>query len=453
MRLRSVLAIKCAKCTSYLIKKLNRGSGVTLPGYIARIIDPRILSSMSAMVREKTIVTMGTNGKTTTNAILYQALLAEGKKVIINRTGANMLNGIISAFVLATDKHCRLDADYACIEVDEIASVRVLPQLKPDCALLTNISRDQLDRFGEVDITFHKLKTGINSVPVTTLIINCDDVLSYTLASESKNRFITFGISEQIFDDISRSEIRESIFCRSCGQKLEYEFFHYGQLGIYHCPGCGLSRPTPDFTATAIELDDELYRFHMDGMKIHSTARTPYNIYNTLSAYAALNALEAPKEHFQEMIESFDYGNNRESIFAIRGARIQLHLAKNPIGFQQKISLVLKDKKPKDIIIQINDTYQDGEDISWLWDVDFQYLADSQAASITTCGTRRHDMGLRLKYEDIPCDSTTDMRSTIIDRIQYGTGNLYLIVNYSGLYRTNHLLGKLKEEFQGGNQA
>ena len=113
MRIRSILAIKCAKCTSYLIKKLNRGSGVTLPGYVARIIDPRILSAMAEMVKEKTIVTMGTNGKTTTNSILYHALKAEGKKVIINRTGANMLNGIISAFVLASDKHCRLVADYA----------------------------------------------------------------------------------------------------------------------------------------------------------------------------------------------------------------------------------------------------------------------------------------------------------------------------------------------------
>ena len=236
MKLRSKLAIKCAKTTSYLIKKLNRGSGVTLPGYVARLIDPQILSTMASMVREKTIVTMGTNGKTTTNSILYHALKAEGKSVIINRTGANMLNGIISAFVLSTDRHGQLDADYACIEVDEIASVGVLPQLKPDYALLTNISRDQLDRFGEVDITYNKLKTAVTSVPDTKLIINCDDILSYALAKESQNPFVTYGISEQIFDDISRSEIRESIFCRSCGKKLEYDFFHYGQLGIYHCP-------------------------------------------------------------------------------------------------------------------------------------------------------------------------------------------------------------------------
>lgn len=443
MKLRSKLAVKMAKATSYLIKKLNRGSGVTLPGYVARIIDPGILTTMASMVKKKTIVTMGTNGKTTTNSILYHALKAEGNKVIINRTGANMLNGIISAFVLKTEKDCTLNADYACIEVDEIASVRVLPFLKPDCALVTNISRDQLDRFGEVDITLNKLKTAVASVPDTALIINCDDVLSYTLAKEGKNPFITYGISEQIFDDISRSEIRESIFCRVCGQKLKYDFFHYGQLGMYHCPNCGLKRPEPEYTAADIQLKDEVYSFEIDGMRIQSTARTPYNIYNTLSAYSALKALKALVPHFLQTVEGFDYGNNRESIYQIGGARVQLHLAKNPIGFQQKISLVLKDEKPKDIIIQINDTYQDGEDVSWLWDVDFQYLAHANAASITTTGTRRHDMGLRLKYEDIDCGFTTDLRSTIIDLIQNGTRNLYVIVNYSGLYSTNHLLTEL----------
>ena len=446
MRLQSKLAVQAAKFTSAAIKKLHMGSGVTLPGLVARLIDPQILGELAGQVRKKTIVTMGTNVKTTTNSLLCKVLEDEGNSVIINRTGANMLNGIISAFVLATDRHSVLHADYACIEVDEIASVRVLPQLRPDCALLTNISRDQLDRFGEVDITYQKVKTAFSSVPETTLVINCDDVLSYTLAMEGKNPYITYGINEEIFDDISRSEIRESIFCRHCGKKMQYEFFHYGQLGIYRCPHCGLSRPQPDYTADDILFQEELYDFTIDNIRIHSSARTPYNIYNTLSAYAALKTLGAGTAGFKTTIEAFDYGNNRESIFHIHGAKVQLHLAKNPIGFQQKISLVLKDEKPKDILIQINDTYQDGEDISWLWDVDFQYLADANVSTILTAGTRKYDMGLRLKYEDISCDSTDDLRTSILELTQSGTGNLYVIVNYSGLYRTNHLLGALQEE-------
>lgn len=453
MRLRSRFAVRCAKITSFLSKKMNRGSGATLPGYVARRIDPNILKEISGQVRDKILVTMGTNGKTTTNAILCRALEAEGKKVIINRTGANMMNGIISAFVLATDRKSRLDADFACIEVDELAAAGVLPQLSPDCGVLTNISRDQLDRFGEVDITFNKLMAAVASVPEMKLIITCDDILSCSLAQESGNPYVTCGISEQIFDDISRSEIRESIFCRKCGSKLEYDFFHYGQLGIYHCPSCGWERPEPDFSAENITMrEDGLYSFDLDGEHIDSTARTPYNIYNTLSAYTALKTVGAGYKKFKEMIESFDYGNNRESVFHIDGAKVQLHLAKNPIGFQQKVSLVLKDPAPKDIIIQINDTLQDGTDISWLWDVDFQYLADSNASSITTAGTRKYDMGLRLKYEDIPCRSTEDMEGTILELAKSGTKNLYVIVNYSGLYRTNHLLAELEKKSEGGSR-
>ncbi|MCL2864615.1 MAG: MurT ligase domain-containing protein [Lachnospiraceae bacterium] len=446
MKFRSKLAVRCAKATNKLIKKLNKGSGVTLPGYVARIIDPKILTVMAEMIKEKTIVTMGTNGKTTTNSILYHALTDAGNTVICNRTGANMRNGIISAFVLATEDDCRLKADYACIEVDEIASVRVLPLLKPDCALLTNISRDQLDRFGEVDLTYQTIKTAYDSVPSTTLIINCDDVLSYSFLIEGKNPHVTYGISDEIFDDISRSEIRESIFCRNCSHKLEYDFFHYGQLGMYHCSNCGLKRPTPDYTATQIKREHEVYSFTIDDMEIHSSARTPYNIYNTLSAVATLKALKANVPHLKQTLENFDYGNNRESIFNIKNKQVHLHLSKNPIGFQQKISLILKDKGPKDIIIFINDTYQDGEDVSWLWDVDFQYLSDANVGNIITTGSRRYDMSLRLKYEDIPCTSTTDMEISIQKMCNNDKPNLYIIVNYSGLFNTNRLLSRLEKE-------
>lgn len=445
MKLRSKLAIICAKSASLLSKKLKKGSGATFPGYIAFKIDPDILHVMADMVREKIIVTMGTNGKTTTNSILYHAIKAEGYKVIYNNTGANMLNGIISAFVLATDRHGHLDADYACIEVDELASVHVLPYLKPDYALLTNISRDQLDRFGDIDVTFHKIKQAYDSVPNAVLIINGDEPLSYSLAIESKHKFVTYGINEQIFDDVTRSEIRESTFCHFCGAKLDYDFYHYGHLGKYSCPHCNFERPVPDFLAHHIKQNEDSFDFICNEEQIHSATGSSYNIYNTLSAYAGLQVLGITTAHFKKMIASFDYGNKRESIFTIQGSKIQLHLAKNPMGFQQKISLILKDDTPKDIIILINDGYQDGRDVSWLWDVDFQYLAQAHAASITTAGTRRYDMGLRLKYEDIPYSIAEDTACTIPHLLEHGTGNIYFIVNYTGLHPANHLLHKLEK--------
>lgn len=246
MGIRSKIAANFAKMSSTLISLTGRGSGATLPGLIARKLDSNILSHLASQVRKKIIVTMGTNGKTTTNALMYKILKDQGNKVIINRTGANMLNGITAAFVLAS-KGGTIDADYAVIEVDEFAAKSVLSQLCPDIVLLTNIGRDQLDRFGEVDITLNAVKEAFDSVSDSTLIINADDVLSYSMAISCNNPIKTFGINQKTFSDIAKSEIKESIFCRQCGAKLQYDYFHYGQLGIYQCPNCDFARPSTDF--------------------------------------------------------------------------------------------------------------------------------------------------------------------------------------------------------------
>jgi UDP-N-acetylmuramyl tripeptide synthase len=477
MNFRSKTAIRVAKLTSKLIKKMNRGSGVTLPGYVACLIDPRILTTLSTMVTEDIFVVMGTNGKTTANAILYEALDRDGHKVISNRTGANMLNGIVSAFVLATNKDCTLSANYACIEVDEMASVRVLPLLKPDYAILTNIARDQIDRFGEVEVTYQKIKSAFDSTPDTTLVINCDDPLSYSLTRECNNPIITYGITENVFKDGS---IKEEVFCPLCSSKdynqgcnplsfnskvssddkcntnvkcesssvrkppiLEYEFIHYGQLGIYHCLTCDFKRPNPEFTATNITRTNEAYSFKIDDLEVNSTASATYNIYNTLSAMAVLKSSKAKVPNLKQSIEGFDYGNNRESIFILDDARIQLHLAKNPVGFQQKISLMIKDNNPKDVIFLINDTYQDGEDVSWLWDVDFAQLLKANITKLFCGGVRQYDVGLRLKYEEIPCYFVEPLETTIKLLLTSGSKNIYIVMNYSNLYPTNALLTRL----------
>lgn len=446
LKLRKTSAVICAKILSRIIQKLTHRSGSTFPGYAARLICPDILALMAESMQGKIIATMGTNGKTTVNSLMCHMLQTEGKQVIINHTGANMLNGIITAFVLAADKKGILYADYACIEVDEFASAQILPILKPDYILLTNIFRDQIDRYGDVDTVCSTITAAVADVPDARLIVNCDDFLSCSLASRCTNSVATYGINEQIFDSASSSEVHESIFCSFCGEKLHYTFFHYGQLGIYHCPCCGFKRPSPDYTAENIIFRNHRYAFDIEHTHINSLASAPYSVYNTLSAYAALRTAGIPLYNLKKSAETFDYGNNREGTFLIHESSVHLHLAKNPVGFQQKISLILKDSQPKDIIIQINDSWQDGEDISWLWDVDFKYLKYANTRTIVTAGSRRLDMALRLKYEDISCDSAKDIRTAVEALSLGGTGNLYIIVNYSGLFHTNHMLHKLQEE-------
>ena len=399
---------------------------------------------LSSQIRGKIFVTCGTNGKTTTNNMLCAALEKEGQKVVCNHTGSNMLNGVVAAFVLAAGPTGRLDADYACIEVDEASTRHVFPGLKPDYMLLTNLFRDQLDRYGEIDITMNILEEMMKKVPDMKVIVNGDDALSAYLAMDCGNPFVTYGISKPV-QKSAANEIREGRFCKKCGAKLEYSFYHYSQLGDYKCPSCGFARPAIQYDAHDVKVGDQL-SFHVEDKHLTANYKGFYNVYNILAAYAGLRTAGFSGEHFQDMLNGFNPENGRMEQFRIKGTGVMLNLAKNPAGFNQNISAVMQDKSPKDIIITINDNAQDGTDISWLWDVDFDLLGDESIHSITVSGIRCQDMRLRMKYVDIPVQLEADVETAIRKRIADGVGNLYVLVNYTALFGTHNILKKMEGE-------
>ncbi len=438
MSIRTSLAIVSAKLFSLLCRLAGK-QGVTMAGKLAMKIDPNILKNLSGQVREKIFITCGTNGKTTTNNLLCSAIENSGKKVICNRTGSNMLQGVAASFVLAAGMNGKLDADYAVIEIDEASTVRVLPYFAPDYMILTNLFRDQLDRYGEIDTTIDLLHKAMDMAPDMQLIVNGDDALSVSLAEESGRPYITYGISEQVLDTQNAKEIREGRFCRRCGSQLSYDFYHYSQLGIYHCPQCGFARPHIDFDASHVDMKNGL-SFDVAGEHIHASYRGFYNIYNILAVYSALKSSGISTQEFTKVLENYNPQNGRNEVFHIGGTRVLLNLAKNPAGFNQNISAVMEDTEQKDVIIVINDNAQDGTDISWLWDVDFDRLADPSIRSITVSGLRCQDMRLRMKYVDIPCQMETEVKTAVEKRLQDGCGNLYVLVNYTALFSTHNLL-------------
>lgn len=444
MMIRRLLAVWSAKFIGFACR-LTGKQGVTLAGQIALKLDPNILTELTDQVREKIFIVCGTNGKTTTNNLLCSAIAAEKKKVICNHTGSNMLNGVVSAFVLSAGLNGRIDADYACIEIDEASTVRILPHFKPDYMVLTNLFRDQLDRYGEIDITMNLLKKAMEMAPDMTVIVNADDALSAYLAMDSGNKYVTYGISEQVFEEQSLNEIREGRFCKKCGEKLNYHFYHYSQLGSYECLGCGFKRPDPKFDASNIYAGGSL-SFDVEERHIKANYRGFYNIYNILAAYAAARTASLSLNNFNEVLYQFNPQNGRMEQFEIENTKIMLNLAKNPAGFNQNISAVMEDDTKKDIIILINDNDQDGIDISWLWDVDFDRFKDSSVNSITVSGIRSQDMRLRLKYVDIPSIVEPDVEKGIRERIKNGAGNLYVLVNYTALYSTHNILKKMEGE-------
>ena len=190
-----------------------------------------------------------------------------------------MLNGAIAAFVLSAKWNGKIDADYACIEVDEASTLRIFPHFKPDYMILNNLFRDQLDRYGEIDITMNLLKDAMRIAPEMTIIVNGDDALSTYLAQESGNPYVTYGIQEQVFEEQSINEIKEGRFCKKCGAKLFYNFYHYSQLGDYHCPNCDFHRPELNYNASNVKTGKVL-DFDANGEHIHVNYRGFYNVYN-----------------------------------------------------------------------------------------------------------------------------------------------------------------------------
>lgn len=444
MRIRRIFAVWVAKFVKTACQIAGK-QGVTLAGKIALKIDPGILQELSGQVRKKIFVTCGTNGKTTTNNLLCSAIEGEGQKVVCNHTGSNMLNGVVSAFVLTAGLNGNLDADYACIEIDEASTVRIFPHFKPDYMILTNLFRDQLDRYGEIDITMNLLKKAMEMAPVMKVIVNGDDSLSAYLAMESGNEYVTFGISQPYFKQEQSKEIREGQFCKKCGEKLEYNFYHYSQLGEYYCNNCGFKRPQLDFDAKSIKAGGKL-SFDVDNVHISANYRGFYNIYNILAAYAAGRVAGLELKNYNQILADYNPQNGRMESFLVKDTEIILNLAKNPAGFNQNISAVMEDEREKDIIVLINDNSQDGTDVSWLWDVDFDRFKDMNAKSITVSGIRCQDMRLRLKYVDIPSKLEPDVETAIREKIEKGVGNLYVLVNYTALYSTHNILKKIEGE-------
>ncbi len=442
MKLRRMLAVWAAKVTEKICVHIFHRQGVTWAGKIALWICPSILQELAGQVRRAVFAVCGTNGKTTVNNLLCAALEAEGYQVICNHTGSNMLNGVAAAFALGARVNGELCADYACIEIDEVSTRKVFRYFQPDYMVLTNLFRDQLDRYGEIDLTMKILDRVMRMAPRMKLIVNGDDPLSAYLAMESGNEFVTYGISERVNTDTQTKEIREGRFCRNCGAKLLYRFYHYGQLGDYLCPGCGFRRPVIHYEAQKVKVGNGI-AFTVEDKRIRSEQRGFYNVYNILAAYVAVRTGGGNAGQFRQALARFQPKNGRMEEFRIRDRRIVLNLAKNPTGFNQNIEVMVKDPLPKELIVVINDNDQDGADISWLWDVDFERLKGVDTGTVTASGIRCRDLGLRLKYAGIRSELEPDVEKAVRRYMEKGSRDLYVLVNYTALSDTRKLLKRI----------
>lgn len=455
MLLRRPLAVGLGRLTSWGLRTVVRRPASQLPGRVALTIDENVISELANKLTCGAIVVCGTNGKTTTTNIVAAAAESCGAKVLCNHEGANMAAGVATALLPGSS------ADWAVLEADELSCKQVLPALRPRYLVLLNLFRDQLDRSGEIDHVQETIAEALRNSPDTTLVVCADDPLSWGVARRSGRdkdsaHLITFGIAEDL--RLEPDRVSEARFCQVCGAELTYDYRAYAQLGAFRCPACDFRRPSLDYAATGVTVTDTGVAFDVNGKALAGPAHVEsgfggaYMVYNLLAAFVASTLAGATTRAFQRTLDSYQPANGRLQHFAIGGREVVLNLAKNPVGMNQNISMLLHDERKKHVLFIINDAPNDGRDISWIWDVDFERLAQAAAdhnLDVTASGTRANDVQVRLKYAGVSSFApiVADVGEALERLDEVGDDlPLYVLCNYSALWPAKDALAKLEED-------
>lgn len=424
-------SVTAGKLAAWASKTFSKGAGTSLPGVVALKVFPHVLSALANQVPlTGRIGITGTNGKTTT-AGLIAAFLAEkpNTTVVHNQLGANMLSGITSALLLQTSFNAKLHADNLVLEVDEASLVKVTQQAPLNTLAVTNLFRDQLDRYGELDTTAQFITNAFKHVS-NTVVLNADEPLvasmGETLATGLQACY--FGIESLPFgqsDSDHSSTIdggvpfpQEVCSCPHCGTELTYQHRFYAQVGQYDCSACGYQRPTPTVHATVLAQSPTLARLqitaptlgHVEPFLLETNLVGTFNLYNLLTAVSVglLHGVTPPR--MQAALNQYEGVFGRAERRIVQGKAVQILLIKNPAGAAEVLKLVAQDSNAR-VLIAINDDYADGRDVSWLWDAPFERLtvvAANPKQPIWVTGRRSGDMAVRLQYAGIESNAISE---------------------------------------------
>lgn len=408
--IRASAAIATGRAAGTLLRRLRLGGGTSLPGLVARYVDPHVTRHLGAQMRHGNIVITGTNGKTTTSALVTSVLRQAGLRVWRNREGSNLARGIATSLMAhaALSGKLREQGDaMGVFEVDEAAFPQVVAELQPRTILVTNLFRDQLDRYGEVDIVAERWRDALATLPAdTTLILNADDpaVAALADARPTGSPVFYFGVEDAptAEDDAQRTHVVDTRTCPRCRQLLTVTERFYSHIGHWRCPACGFARPNPVVRARQVSFTGlEGSRFILETPlgQTEVVAHLPglYNVYNTLAATTAGVVAGASLPAIQTAIERFTPAFGRGERIAMGDRSALLLLAKNPTGLNEVLRALGQDAAKHHLLFILNDRAADGEDVSWIWDADFEQVT-GKIASLTTSGTRAYDLALRFKY-------------------------------------------------------
>ncbi|MGI9098003.1 MAG: MurT ligase domain-containing protein [Solirubrobacteraceae bacterium] len=441
--------ITLARAAGVLSRRSGRGA-TSLPGKLLVRMEPHAIGRLAGRLRDGSAVISATNGKTTTAAMVAAILERSGTRLVHNRAGANMAGGVASALLRAA-RRGGIDGDAGLFEVDEFWLDRVVPELRPRAVLLANLFRDQLDRYGELETIAERWAEVVRAGGSRTLVLNADDPLVADLGRERADsagetgadgagETVYFGVEDVGVALPGLSHASDSKHCRRCGTPYAYDTVFLGHLGHYHCPAGDNRRPEPQVAAISVVLKG--------ARSAQITLRTPagtievalplpglYNVYNALGATALSLALGASLEDVRAGLEAVSPAFGRAETVQVGERPVSVLLVKNPAGANEVLRTLALEEGDHDLFAVLNDRTADGRDVSWVWDADFELLAD-RLRRATCSGTRAAELALRLKYAGVPTERLHVFHNPadVLDALVVGgEGPLYVLPTYTAL--------------------
>jgi UDP-N-acetylmuramyl tripeptide synthase len=389
--MRLAAEIAAARAVAGLSRLIGAGAGMTVPGKLLSKLDPGAIDKLAARLPAGTAVVSATNGKTTTAAMTAE-ILRPRFRLAHNRTGANLVSGVASTLLASRD------AELGLLEVDEGALPEVMRRVQPRAVLLANLFRDQLDRYGELELIAERWRAAVDALPQSTLVVlNADDPQVGSLGTG-----IHYGLDDPAVARPSLQHAADSKYCIRCGTPYDYAAAYVGHLGDYRCPACGHARPPLQIAARSIELNG-LERAAFDLVTPEGTRRVElalpglYNVYNAVGAAALGRALGASLDGIVDGLGRFSAAFGRFERIPVDGKQLLLLLIKNPAGANEAVRTLVEGRPPRVVVVGLNDAIADGRDVSWIWDVDFEPLL-AGLDRVVAAGDRAAELALRFKY-------------------------------------------------------
>jgi UDP-N-acetylmuramyl tripeptide synthase len=400
--MRQAAAVWAGKATGALSRLSRFGGGTTLPGDVARAIDPDVLRKLSRDLKFGSVVITGTNGKTTTARLISALLEAAGYRVVSNRAGANLIFGATAAALESAGANGRLRAGWGVFEIDEASLPRAIDEIQPRAAIVLNLFRDQLDRYGELESIAKKIETALAMLPEgSRAILNADDPRVAEIGLGLANKPLWFGLDDLSVAAHELPHAADARTCPRCGTSLIFDAVYVGHDGVYRCPNGDFARPTPEVTATRIALDGfDNVAMTVGDQRLELPLGGLYNCYNVLAAFVAATTIGLEPSFIAERLHGFQAAFGRQERLEFRGRHLNLVLSKNPAGFNETLRTAVDLAKGNSFLIALNDRKADGTDVSWIWDVDFERLR-GRAHVVVPGGNRAHDLAVRFKYAGV----------------------------------------------------